>query len=93
MLKTKAAGWELFCTRLAVPPYLLWHVLPRYDRFRRAMAAAGHAAYDAEGFDRWRKGMKEKRGDGDKPDCPFTADGKADSHEKVFRERVTLWQG
>lgn len=68
-------------------------ILTGHDRFQRALKAAGHAAFDAEEFGRWRTGMKERWGDGDKPGRPFMAEGEADEHEKVFRERVKWWEG
>jgi hypothetical protein len=37
--------------------------------------------------------MEMSRGDRDKPGRPFTADGDADAHELVFRERVKWWGG
>jgi hypothetical protein len=35
VLKTKVAGWELFCDRRQLPPFALWELLPGYRRLRR----------------------------------------------------------
>jgi hypothetical protein len=93
MLKTKAAGWELFCSRLTVPPYLLWTVLPGHERYQRALKAAERASYDAEEFLQWRERMAAKWGDNGKRVRPFTAEREADDLEATFRERVRWWQG
>ena len=38
MLRIKSEGWELFCGRLGVPPYLVCEGLPGFERFQRTLA-------------------------------------------------------
>jgi hypothetical protein len=87
LLKTKTAGWTGFCDRLHVPPFLLWSVMPEYDRVQRALRAADGLAFDPEGFRRWRDRVRPK----DEPareELVFTAESEADKAEAAFRERV-----
>jgi hypothetical protein len=36
ILKTKIAGWKMFCERLSIPPFALWQILPGFERFQWA---------------------------------------------------------
>ncbi len=97
MLKTKAAGWTVFCNRLNVPPLLLWSVLPGYERLQRALALADHAAFDADEFQLWWEGVCRRMDPGgSKPALlrrRYTAEAEADATEAAFRERVKWWGG
>ncbi len=92
VLKTRAAGWQLFCERLSVPPFVLWEVLPGYERLKRALDRTERAAFVAEGFLRW---MNHNRPAEDPPwtELTLTASDLADATEAAFRERVAWWGG
>jgi hypothetical protein len=92
VLKTKTAGWRLFCDRLCVPPFLLWETLPGYDRLERALKTAEHVAFEPEGFAAWRDRVRPR----DVPaglEPAITAESEADQIEATLRERVKWWGG
>jgi len=37
MLRTKAAGWKLFCPRRGALPFYLWQILPGFKRLQREL--------------------------------------------------------
>jgi hypothetical protein len=37
ILKTKTAGWKLFCEQMNVPPLTMWELFPGYDRLAAAL--------------------------------------------------------
>lgn len=92
VLRTKTEGWQLFCERLHLPPFLLWETLPGYQRFRAALKLAQHAAFTEEGFLKW---MNESRpaGEPEITRSPILAAGVADASEHVYRERSHYWRG
>jgi hypothetical protein len=92
VLKTKAAGWKLFCERMSVPPFLTWEVLPGFERLRRALALADKAAFTPEGFLRWLNGSRAA-GEPERTELPCTAEGLADAASELFGRRVEWWGG
>jgi hypothetical protein len=92
VLRTKAAGWDLFCARLTVPSRLLWEGLPGLDRLERALALAEKAAFAPEGWLGWLNRMRPQ---GEQPltKVPLTAEQVADATEQAFRHRVAWWGG
>jgi hypothetical protein len=67
ILKTKIAGWKLFCERLTLPPFALWKLLPGFDRLHRAIDLLDNRqhgpppVFQPEGMVRW---MRQVRSDG-----------------------------
>jgi hypothetical protein len=92
-LKTKAAGWELFCGRLDIPPFATWEMLPGFDRLRRALKLAESAAFLPEGMLRWVNMQLRPKGAPEATHLPFTAEAVADEAEAMYRERVRWWGG
>jgi hypothetical protein len=85
VLRTRAYGWKLFCERLNVPPFLLWEVLPGFDRLQRALALAEKAAFVPEGFLRWlNRGRPE--GEPELTAVPITVEGVADTIAEAYRQ-------
>jgi hypothetical protein len=37
ILRTKAAGWNLFCNRIGIEPQRLWQYLPGFERLKRTL--------------------------------------------------------
>lgn len=92
VLRTKADGWQRFCQRLNVPPWLLWDGLPGCDRLQRALALTERAAFVPEGFVRWLNAVRPA----DAPEltaAPLTVDGIAAATETAFRQRAAWWGG
>jgi hypothetical protein len=92
VLRTKANGWKLFCERLDVPPFLLWEILPGFDRLQRALAFTEKAAFVPEGFLRWLNDGRPK-GAPELTAVPLTVEGVADEIEEMFRQHVQWWGG
>src|SRR5262249_16056021 len=53
VLRTKAAGWALFCERLTIPPFGHWEGLPGFDRVQRALNMGEKLAFTPEEMRRW----------------------------------------
>lgn len=92
VLRTKADGWELFCERLHVPPFLLWRSFPGLDRLQRALALAKEAAFDRAGMLRWLNKIRPP-GEPELTEIGLTVERVADANEEVFRNRVEWWGG
>jgi hypothetical protein len=90
VLRTRAAGWRLFCERLSIPPFLLWEMLPGCDRLQRALRLADQAAFVPEVFLRWLNRIRPE-GAPELAELPLTAEAVADGHAKLFRSRVEWW--
>jgi hypothetical protein len=92
VLRTKAAGWTLFCERLTIPPFGHWEGLPGFDRVRRALNMGEKLAFTPEEMRRWLNRIRptsspEVQGLG------LTPEGCAAGLEDVFRKRVAWWGG
>jgi hypothetical protein len=92
-VKTKAAGWKLFCERLNLPPFALWEGLPGLDRLQHALKLAESAAFVPEGAWRWMNAHRP----GGHPEVTesdqISAEAVADELEAIFRRRVKWWSG
>ena len=97
MLRTKAAGWKLFCDRLGISPFGLWQYLPGFERLQRELNIVegtpdqSGAAYTPTGMARW---LNTVRPSGDPVVTEaniMTAERCADGLEAAFRERVCWW--
>jgi hypothetical protein len=86
-LKTRAAGWRLFCERLSLPPFICMKHQPGFDRLQRALERAKRAAFVPEGMLRWVNDKRPK----DRPALAkvvLAAEGLADAFEKFHHERA-----
>jgi hypothetical protein len=92
VLRTKAAGWQLFCERMTVPAFALWEGLPGLDRLQRALKLAERAAFAAEGFLRWWNDIRPA-GEPKRTQVPLTVEGVATATQDLFRQRVAWWGG
>jgi hypothetical protein len=92
VLRTKVAGWKLFCERLNVPPFLLCEALPGFDRLQHALALAEESTFAPDDFLRWLNRTRKARGP-ELAAVPLTVEGVAGATEEMFRERVKWWGG
>jgi hypothetical protein len=92
VLRTKAAGWELFCERMTLPPFAVWEGLPGFDRLQRALQMAEKSAFAPEGFLRWLNAIRPA-GEPERSEVPLTAEGMAAAAGELFRQRVHWWGG
>lgn len=94
-LRTKLAGWVLFCEARTLPPYLLWEHLPGYDRFRQvadltqASDTRPPLAFTAEEMTAFLARFCR----GDTPPTLFTPAASACELEETFLTRVRWWCG
>ena len=96
MLRTKTEGWKLFCERMHIPPFLLWEMLPGFDRLQRALALAEKAAFFPEDMVRLLNTIRRKN----KHEATvatvenlMSAEKVADELAKMFRQRANWWGG
>jgi hypothetical protein len=99
VLRTKLAGWKLFCERLTLPPFELWKLLPGFDRLQRAIdLLEDHEhgpppAFQPEGMVHW---LNEIRPEG-APEASLGAllspSRVAHDLESAFRQVVEWWGG
>jgi len=92
VLRGKAEGWKLFCARHNTLPYLLWEMLPGFDRLQRELVLAEQIAFLPEGFLRWLNRIRPK-GEPELTELSLTAETIAKANEAYFRERVRWWGG
>jgi hypothetical protein len=92
VLRTKANGWKLFCEHINVPPFLLWGLLPGFDRLQRALALAEEAAFLPAGMLRWLNTIRPA-GEPERTEIPLTPERVANATTEMFRERVVWWGG
>jgi hypothetical protein len=92
VLRTKAAGWQLFCGRLSVPPFALWQELPGFGRLQLALKQAEQAAFAPEGMLRWLNGIRPA-GHPEVQELGLTPERYAAGCEAVFRQRARWWGG
>jgi hypothetical protein len=92
LLRTKAAGWRLFCERLAVPPFALCEGLPGFDRLQRALKLTEVAAFAPEGMLAWLNRVRPE-GEPEMTELKLTPEGCAAALDRFFRECVRWWGG
>lgn len=98
VLRTKLAGWKLFCERLNIPPLLVWQALPGFDWLLDTMAltegteSLPGAAFVAEGFLRWLNAHRPAEHP-EMTQVPLTAEGIASANQAILNERVKWWGG
>lgn len=104
LLRTKVAGWELFCERQSIPPYTLWETLPGYDRLMRAFKMcegdgdAPAMAFVPEGMARFLNDLQTRHDDQDhtsdvRIEALITPEQFAGELAEIFDERVQWWGG
>jgi hypothetical protein len=94
-LRTLAAGWKLFCERLGISPFVLWRILPGFDRLQRALDTV-EGTQDQPGPALTPKGMAcwlNRIRPAGKPEVTegemmMMTEGYADAFGASFRERV-----
>jgi hypothetical protein len=91
-LRTNVEGWNLFCAKLSIPPFLLWEILPGFDRLQDALALAKKAAFTPEGFLKWLNRIRPD-GEPELTKVPVIAEEEAAGIEKAFRHLVRCWSG
>jgi hypothetical protein len=99
MLRTKAAGWMLFCDRMGISPFGLWQYLPGFERLQRELNIVEGtpdrpgSAYTPTGVVRWLNTVRPL-GDPEVTESKImTAERCANSLDVTFRERVEWWGG
>jgi hypothetical protein len=86
-VKAKFDGWNLFCERWNVPPYLAtWELLPGFDRLQDALELAGEAGVSRERFWECLSGQRPAAGELKLPDTGvMSPEACADFLEARFR--------
>jgi hypothetical protein len=98
ILRTRAAGWKLFCERMGIAPFGLWQYLPGFERLRRVLAILegtadrpGGPAFTPAGMMKW---LNHIRPDG-VPEVTeasiLSPESVADSTDALFHERARWW--
>jgi hypothetical protein len=99
MLRTKAAGWKLFCERMGFLPFGVWQYLPGFERLQRDLNKAEGApdrpggAFTPKGMVRYLEGNRPTDGPEATEANIINAERFADSLDATFRERVKWWGG
>jgi hypothetical protein len=99
VLRTKAAGWKLFCDRLGNSPFGLWQYLPGFERLQSDLKIVEGTpdnpdpAFTPKGMTRWLNRIRPAG----KPEVTeadiMTAVRVADALDVGFRECVKWWGG
>jgi hypothetical protein len=99
LLRSKAAGWKLFCDRMGISPFGLWQYLPGFERLQRNLQIVEGtpdrpgAAFTPTGMARWLNAVRPS-GDPEVTEAKIvTAARFADGLDAAFRERVEWWGG
>ena len=82
-LRTRVAGWKLFCEDLNIPPWLILDDLPGFKRLQCALDMTERFAFTAEGMLRWFNDVRPK----EEPELtvlPLTAERVAASTVELF---------
>jgi hypothetical protein len=97
VLKTKIAGWRLFCERLTIPPFALWKLLPGFDRLQSAIdlleGDGPPPAFEPEGMVRWLNGIRSEGAPEATLGALLSPGRSADDLEIAFRRHVEWWGG
>jgi hypothetical protein len=99
MLRTKAAGWKLFCERMSISPFGIWQYLPGFERLQCELNIVEGtldrpgSAYTPKGVVCWLNTVRPS-GDPEVTEARImTAERCANSLDTMFRERVKWWGG
>lgn len=99
ILKTKIAGWKLFCERASIPPFALWQMLPGFERLQRALELLEDnqfrpgPAFRPEGMLQWLANIRPEREPEPSMETLISPERFAADLERVFREHVEWWGG
>jgi hypothetical protein len=95
ILKTKAAGWKLFCERLGFRPFAVWEELPGFDWFQGSLRIVeGTDGRPGEAFSEddmlgWIKRSIDRKGTLEVVEVKLlTAEAYAGDCEEAFRKRA-----
>ncbi|MBX7166855.1 MAG: hypothetical protein K1X74_11045 [Pirellulales bacterium] len=97
LLRTKLAGWQLFCERLSLPPFAMWQLLPGYKRLQIAMQLVEDnkfrtaPVFAREGMLRWLGRIRPKGEPKPTDENLISPESIANSLEEVFRQRAAWW--
>ena len=99
ILRTKAAGWKLFCERRGLSYFGIWQYLPGFDRLQRRLKHMEEStdwpgpAFTPGDMVRWMNRTRPA----DRPEATeadlISAERFADDFDTVFRTRVEWWGG
>ena len=98
-MKTKIAGWKRFCDRLTLPPFVLWQLLPGFDRLECAIDRLENReqgpppAFEPEGMVRWMSQMQPDGQSEPTLERLLSPDRFADDLEKGLRHCVKMHGG
>jgi hypothetical protein len=96
ILKSKIAGWKLFCQRLSLPPFTPWQCLPGFARLEHAMdllETVPSASFEAREVVDWLHRISAAKGHESPASAPISAEVFADDLDRTFRTRVKWWGG
>jgi hypothetical protein len=99
ILKTKIAGWKLFCERLSIPAFAVWQWFPGFQRLQHALQLLEDnefrpaPAFRPEGMLRWLSRIRPKGAPEPSLENLISPERFADDLDKVFRQRVAWWGG
>jgi hypothetical protein len=92
VLRAKTEGWKLFCERLNVPPFLLWQLMPGFDRLQRTLSVVEKAAFTPDDFLHWLNNIRPA-GRPDLVQVPLTVEALAAEMAQTFQARVEWFGG
>jgi hypothetical protein len=93
MLKTKVAGWRLWCARRHLPSFAVWEILPGWKRLKRAVDHAEGTpirpgcAFAAEGMRCWLNDIRPEQSE-PITELRCTAESIAGELEEWFQHRL-----
>jgi hypothetical protein len=98
-LRTSAAGWKLFCDRLGISPFGLWHDMPGFEQLQRALKTAEGtpdvpgAAFSPKNMARWMDSIRPARDQEVTEDDLISAEWFANRFHATFRGSVRRYGG
>jgi hypothetical protein len=90
MLRAKVEGWDLFCEKLNIPPFLHWEELPGFKRLQVALDLTKRAAFTPEGIVKWLNRVRPA-GVPELTKAPLPADELAKAYKDAYWQRAQWW--
>jgi hypothetical protein len=91
VLKVKGDGWQTFCRRLNLPPFVFWQQLPGWRRLERALKVAERCSFTLDGMLSFMNVHRPDPGPEITADKMLTAESFASELEQQYRARVRFW--
>jgi hypothetical protein len=97
ILRTKAAGWRLFCERMGIAPFALWKYLPGFERLQKALtllegtSERSGPAFGSADMVNWLNRVRPAGAPEATETGILTPAKIADETEEAFRERARWW--